>query len=86
MVSDRECYILSSSYILSQKSGGRENGPIHTVCEIPPSCNCFQLPWQVEKNWCDHNFSESHQFGDVCTVFEAVSKYIRFISFCFWFV
>ena len=18
---------------------------------IPPSCNCFQSPWQVEKNW-----------------------------------
>ena len=49
---------------------------------------CFQLPWQVEKNWCDHSFSESHQFGDVCTVFSsvAVSEYIGFISLSFWFV
>ena len=46
--------------IYYHKSGGCENGPIYTVCEIPPRCNCFQLPWQVEKNWCDHNFSESH--------------------------
>lgn len=50
MVNDRECYVLRGSYILSQKSGGCEKGPIYTVCEIPPSCNCFQLPWQVEKN------------------------------------
>ena len=39
-----------------------------------------------ELDRCDHNFSESHQFNDVCTVFETVSEYIGFISLCSWLV
>ena len=82
MVNDRECYVLRGSYILSQKAGGFEKAPIYTVCEIPPSCNCFQLPWQVEKNCSVTTISVKAINFLMCERCSAVSEYIGFISLC----